>query len=241
VLLPTSGGPDSGLGAEVAGVLSRTAGAEVTLLHVVDGPENRAAGEGFLADWAAEQGLPDAKRIVDDGGDVERAIADAAADSTLVVIGATEKGLLSRLVSNSLHLDVINDVDASVLLAERPSSRSIRERLFGSGRRVTGPRNGGVDRDPEASRGAAIPSPEDSGPVPAGAGSDDEAGRADAGSTDEAEATAAAPERSVVTDHDDPADDDETDADADAENGETDVDVDDTDEVDADDDAEETP
>jgi formate/nitrite transporter FocA (FNT family)/nucleotide-binding universal stress UspA family protein len=137
VLLPTSGGPDSSLGAEVASVLSRTAGAEVSLLHVVDGPEDRAEGEGFLTAWAAEHGLSDARRIIDDSGDVEGAIAREAADNTLVIIGATEKGLLSRLVSNSLHLDVIHDVDASVLLTERPSSRSLRERLFGSGRRAT--------------------------------------------------------------------------------------------------------
>jgi len=68
------------------------------------------------------------------------AIAREAADNTLVIIGATEKGLLSRLVSNSLHLDVIHDVDCSVLLAERPSNRSLRDRLFGPGRRVSGRR-----------------------------------------------------------------------------------------------------
>jgi len=156
VLLPTSGGPDSTLGAEVASVLSRTAGAEVSLLHVVDGPADRAEGEGFLTGWAADHGLSDAERIVDDSGDVEGAIAREAANNTLVIIGATEKGLLSRLVSNSLHLDVIHDVDCSVLLAERPSSRSFRERLFGSGRRVSGPPDGGVERDPDAATGATI-------------------------------------------------------------------------------------
>ncbi|SFR31030.1 formate/nitrite transporter family protein [Halorubrum sodomense] len=159
VLIPTSGGPDSDLSAEVAKVLADTAGAEVTLLHVVDGPEKRPGGEAFLAAWADEHGLDDAELVVDEGGDVEAGIARAAADETLIIIGATEKGLLSRLVSNSLHLDVIHDVDASVLLTERPSARSLRERLFGSGRRATD-MSAGVDRDAELSQGTDVGSAE---------------------------------------------------------------------------------
>ena len=159
ILIPTSGGPDSDLSAEVAKVLAETAGAEVTLLHVVDGPDGRARGEAFLAEWAAEHDLDDADLVVDDGGDVEDGICRTAADKTLVIIGATEKGLLSRLVSNSLHLDVIHDVDASVLLTERPSSRSLRERLFGSGRRDVAV-SGGVERESERSQGTDVRSGE---------------------------------------------------------------------------------
>jgi nucleotide-binding universal stress UspA family protein len=129
VLLPTAGGYSSDLSAAVARALRDALGSEVSVLYVA-GEGERDEGREFIGEWAVEHGLDDADLLVETG-DVEAAIEEAAAAHTLVVIGATEKGLLSRIVSGSLAFSVLEEVDTSVLLAERPSSRSLRERLFG--------------------------------------------------------------------------------------------------------------
>ncbi|EMA47177.1 amino acid permease [Halobiforma nitratireducens] len=131
VLVPTAGGPDSDLSAEIARDMRDQLGSEITLLHVVDDESERESGEAFLTEWAGEHDLAEADIRIDASGDVESAIAAGAQDHSLIVIGATERGLLSRLLRGSLAYDVVTEVDQSVLLAERPTSRSLRERLFG--------------------------------------------------------------------------------------------------------------
>jgi nucleotide-binding universal stress UspA family protein len=129
VLVPTAGGPSSDLSAEVARALRETIGVDVTLLHIAtDGDE--AAGREFLSEWADGHGLGDAELRIETG-DVETTIGTLGAEYSLVIIGATEQGLLSRIVRGSLAFDTIQRLDTPVLLAERPSSRKLRERIFG--------------------------------------------------------------------------------------------------------------
>ncbi len=130
VLVPTAGGPDSELSAEVARALREGAGAEVTLLHVVDDPQAREDAEAFLASWAEDQGLESVEQVVDTTGRVKDAIVREAREHSLVVLGATETGVLSRLVTGSVHMDIVDEVECSVLMAERPQKRGLFERLF---------------------------------------------------------------------------------------------------------------
>ncbi|MFD1598973.1 amino acid permease [Halobellus rarus] len=132
VLVPTAGGPSSDLSAEVARGLRETLGVDVSLLHIVDAGEEDA-GREFLTEWAGGHGLADADLRVETG-DVETLIGEIGSEYSLVIVGATERGLLSRIIRGSLVYDTIQALDTPVLLTERPSARSLWERLFGSGR-----------------------------------------------------------------------------------------------------------
>ena len=129
VLMPTAGGPSSDLSAEVCRALRDSMDVSVSLLHVVDAGEEDT-GREFIDEWAGDHQLSDAEILVETG-DVETVIERLGEDYSLVVLGATERGLLSRIVRGSLVYDVIETLDTPVLLTERPSSRSLRERLFG--------------------------------------------------------------------------------------------------------------
>jgi nucleotide-binding universal stress UspA family protein len=47
----------------------------------------------------------------------------------MVILGATERGLLSRLVRGSVVMDVAEDLECSVLLAEQARHQGLIERV----------------------------------------------------------------------------------------------------------------
>ncbi len=129
VLLPTAGGASSKLSADVAAALRDTVGSEIALLHATD-PGETDAGRDFLADWAKAHDLEDADLIVESGSP-KAVIRTFGPEYDLIVLGATERGLLSRIVRGTLTLEAFEGLEASLLLAERPSGRSVLERFFG--------------------------------------------------------------------------------------------------------------
>ncbi|NHN41244.1 amino acid permease [Halorubellus sp. JP-L1] len=131
LLVPTAGGPDSDLSAAVARDLRAEYGSTVSLLYVRSDDQTRDEAGEFLADWAVEHDLEDAEFLVDEG-DVETAIERHSRDATMLVVGATERGLIDRLLGGTLVMDVVDNVECSVLLAEKKRRRSLKERLLGN-------------------------------------------------------------------------------------------------------------
>ncbi len=127
ILLPTAGGPNADLSAAVARALREEFNTDISLFHAAD---SRSQARTFLETWATDHDLEDAD-LRPAEGPVEPAIASAAEHATLLVIGAAGRGVISRLARGSLVLDILDDVDCSVLIAEKRHETTLRERIFG--------------------------------------------------------------------------------------------------------------
>ncbi len=129
VLLPVIDNPHAALNAQIARALREVHDASITLLSVVPPGKDPERVEENLRNWAIDHGLEDEAQVVETGS-VESAIERGATDHTMILVGATEQGLLSRTVSGTLHYDIISETGRTVLMAERPTERSLLERLF---------------------------------------------------------------------------------------------------------------
>jgi glucosyl-3-phosphoglycerate synthase len=92
IVVPVRGGPHADLALRFASALGRSFGAEVDALHVVPpglDPLLRAQTERALAMLVRQQGGDGPQARVIEGGDVGAAILAEAADSELVVMGAS--------------------------------------------------------------------------------------------------------------------------------------------------------
>ncbi|MDZ7850362.1 MAG: formate/nitrite transporter family protein [Halodesulfurarchaeum sp.] len=129
LLLPVVDNPHAALNAEIARALREEYESSITLLSVISPEGDRELAEAELRNWAIDHGLEDETQVVETGS-VEAAIERGATDHTMILVGATEQGLLSRSVTGTLHYDVISETGRTVLMAERPSDRSLLQRLF---------------------------------------------------------------------------------------------------------------
>jgi amino acid transporter/nucleotide-binding universal stress UspA family protein len=127
ILIPTRGGSGSSYAASIGALLQAEYDSDVTLLHV---DNSEGTDEAFLRDWATDRGISD-PTIRIESGDVRDEITSAAEDASLLIVGASERGLLVRLVRGSPAQKIVDDVDCSVILAEQVDERSLVERLLG--------------------------------------------------------------------------------------------------------------
>ena len=130
VLFRVLDNPHADLNAEVARALRDVYDASITLLSVVEDETDRERAETILANWAIDHELEDSTQVIETGS-IESAIERGARDHTMILVGATESGLLSRLASDSLYVDNITETERSVVLAERPAERGLLDRLRG--------------------------------------------------------------------------------------------------------------
>ena len=129
VLLPVVDNPHAALNAEIARALQSVHDSSITLLSVVKTAADRERAAEDLRNWAIDHGLEDESQMIETGS-VESAIERGAQDHTMILVGATEQGLLSRTVSETLHYDIISETGRTVIMAERPTERNFLERLF---------------------------------------------------------------------------------------------------------------
>ncbi len=135
VLVPTNGGPDSDVSAAIASVLRDQMDAEITLMNVATSGADPEEQRAFLTNWADEHDLAYDDLVVAESDDIADAIVAETQNHTMLILGATERGLMRRLTRGTVLANIVDNVDKTVIIGEKAHDRSLIQRLFGRGAR----------------------------------------------------------------------------------------------------------
>ncbi len=121
ILLPVAGGPHVRASAHIAKAIALANDSPITLLTVEGDPSTEATGEAYIEE--ARTALKSTTGPIPDieteavGGSVSDAIATAADDHDVVVLGATRKGPLRGRLVGSVPRRIVRRTDKTVVIA----------------------------------------------------------------------------------------------------------------------------
>lgn len=118
ILLAVSGGPHSGLVANIGGLIAQANSAEVEVVHIVEDEKDKAKGEEYVEEALSvieeEDGVEVKTNVL--VGDVAERIIDEEKDFDLTVIGVPTRSILQRLVYGSVSKDVQEKTENVVMV-----------------------------------------------------------------------------------------------------------------------------
>jgi len=137
ILLPSTGGPNARLAAELTQSLMKALEAEVTCCNVVaedPSDEDRRKGREWIEKTLEDLDLgSEFKRKLVESNSVPAGLIREAKDFDLVVIGATGEGYFTRIFLGEIPEKVARHSDASVMVVKRYEGKvkSWIKKLFG--------------------------------------------------------------------------------------------------------------
>ena len=137
ILLPSAGGPNARLAAQLAQILMRTVKAEVTCCNVVNknpSDEDRQKGSEWIEKTLKDlESGSEFKRKLVESSSIPAGLIREAKDYDLVVIGATGEGYFKRIFLGEIPEKIARHSDASVMVVKRYEGKvkSWIKKLFG--------------------------------------------------------------------------------------------------------------
>ena len=135
--LPTAGGPHANLAAEYVGIFQKTLGSTLTCCYVL--PRVHTQRESEIAyEWINKtvrrsgfEGTVEKKII--EGDSIASALANAASDYDLLVLGASKEGVFSSVLFGEIPEKVARHSDKPVMIVKRYEGavKSVIKRILG--------------------------------------------------------------------------------------------------------------